>query len=150
MSQTSTKPELFQTFEEIDKNLFLKLAINDENELNTLVTYYRGRLADFDNERQEWLEKLETLRQSQEEKHKADWELQKRKDEISELQKTQSELKMSLFDERQQILKMKKENDLLKIKEIEDRKKISELLSLTNSVEEEVIMYKDLRPGFYR
>ena len=150
MTQTikmTKEPELFEKFDEIDKNLFIKLAINDENELNTLLTYYRARLADFDKERQEWLEKLETLRSSQEEKHRTDWELQKRKDEIADLQRTVSELKMSLFDERQQILKLKKENDFLKIKEIEDRKKISELLSLTNSVEEEVVMYKDLRPG---
>lgn len=150
MSQTSFKkpePDVFQKFDDIDKNMFLKLAINDENEMNTLLSYYRARLSDFDQERQDWLEKLETLRQSQEEKHKSDWELQKRKEEISELQKTISELKLSLFEERQQILKLKKENDLLKMKEIEDRKKIAELLSMTNSVEEEVIMYKDLRPG---
>jgi len=150
MAQASFKnkdPDVFHKFDDIDKNMFLKQAINDENEISTLLTYYRARLADFDKERQEWLEKLETLRHSQEEKHKSDWELQKRKEEISDLQKMISELKLSIFDERQQILKLKKENDLLRMKEIEDRKKISELLSMTNSVEEEVIMYKDLRPG---
>lgn len=140
-------PEPFGKFKEIDQNLLLKLAVNDENEMNTLLTYYRARLADFDKERQEWIEKLEVLRYSQEDKHKNDWELQKRNNEIAELQKTLSEFKLSLFDERQHILKLKKENDLLKIKELDDRKKIAELLSMTNSIEEEVIMYKDLRPG---
>ena len=147
MNTKLRETDVFKQFDSIDKNMFLKLAVNDENEINTLLTYYRARLADFDKERQEWLEKLEVNRTSQEEKHRSEWELQKRKDEISDLQKTISELKLSLFDERQQILKLKKENDLLKIKEIEDRKKISELLSMTNSVEEEVVMYKDLRPG---
>lgn len=152
MNQTIPSPQesnLFNKFNENDKNLFLKMAINDENEANTLMTYYRNRLADFDKERQEWLEKIELSRQSQEEKHKTDWELHKRKDEISELQTTISELKLSLFDERQHILNLKKENDLLKMKELQDRKKIAELLSLTNSVEEEIIMYKDLRPGYF-
>lgn len=147
MNTKLKETEVFKQFDSIDKNMFLKLAVNDENEINTLLTYYRARLADFDKERQEWLEKLEVMRTSQEEKHRSEWELQKRKEEISDLQKNISEVKLSLFDERQQILKLKKENDLLKIKEIEDRKKISELLSMTNSVEEEVVMYKDLRPG---
>ena len=147
MNTKLRETDVFKQFDSIDKNMFLKLAVNDENEINTLLTYYRARLADFDKERQEWLEKLEVNRTSQEEKHRSEWELQKRKDEISDLQKTISELKLSLFDERQQILKLKKENDLLRIKEVEDRKKISELLSMTNSVEEEVVMYKDLRPG---
>lgn len=142
------KVDPFPKFDEINQNLLVKLAVNDENEMNTLLSYYRKRLSEFDKERQEWLEKLEVLRYSQEEKHKSEWELQKRNKEIAELQKSLSELKLSLFDERQHILKLKKENDLLKIKELEDRKKIAELLSMTNSVEEEVFMYKDLRPGF--
>jgi hypothetical protein len=34
------------------------MAINDEDELNSLLTYYRDRINEFDNERTEWLEKL--------------------------------------------------------------------------------------------
>ena len=149
LSPKNESIDTYARFNEIEKNLILKMAINDENELNTLLAYYRQRINDFDKERKEWLERLESVRQSQAEKHKTDWELKKRKDEIAELQKTISESKLSLFDERQQILKLTRENDLLKIKEIEDRKKISELLALTDSVEEEITMYKDLRPGFY-
>jgi len=62
-----------------------KMACNDEDELNSLLTYYRERINDFDKERTEWLEKLESVRISQEELHKLNWELQKRKDEIAEL-----------------------------------------------------------------
>jgi coiled-coil domain-containing protein 77 len=43
-------------------------------------------------------------------------------------------------------LRYKRENDLLKIKEMEDRKKISELLSLTEPIEEEIVLTKDIRP----
>lgn len=33
------------------------------------------------------------------------------------------------------------------MKEIEDRKKISELLTLANVLEEDVVLFKDVRPG---
>ncbi len=39
-----------------------KMACNDEDELNSLLTYYRDRINDFDKERTEWLEKLEDVR----------------------------------------------------------------------------------------
>ena len=70
------------------------MALNDEDELNSLLTYYRDRISEFDNERNEWLEKLQEVRlnyvfylkiRCQEDKHKLEWELQKRKDEIIEL-----------------------------------------------------------------
>ena len=70
------------------------MALNDEDELNSLLTYYRDRISEFDNERNEWLEKLQEVRlnyvfylkiRCQEDNHKLEWELQKRKDEIIEL-----------------------------------------------------------------
>lgn len=63
------------------------------------------------------------------------------------MQKSLSEAKLALFDERQQVIKLVKENDALKLKEIEDRKKISELLTLANVLEEDVVLFKDVRPG---
>ena len=71
------------------------MAVNDENEINSLLSYYRDRINDFENERTEWLEKLEKVRlnqvthlflilkknkftiikYNQEEKHKLEWEL---------------------------------------------------------------------------
>jgi coiled-coil domain-containing protein 77 len=51
-----------------------------------------------------------------------------------------------LFEERQANLYLTRENDLLKIKEMEDRKKIQELLLMTDSVDEQVILQKDIRP----
>ena len=42
------------------------MGINDEDDLNSLLAYYRDRVNDIDKERVEWLEKLEEV------KHKAD------------------------------------------------------------------------------
>jgi len=44
------------------------------------------------------------------------------------------------------VLKLQRECDLLKLKEVEDRKKIAELLSLTEPIEEEIVLTKDIRP----
>jgi len=56
----------------------LKMGCNDEDELNTLLAYYRDRINDIDLERTEWLERIEEIRVSQEEKHRLTWELNKR------------------------------------------------------------------------
>ncbi len=80
------------------------MAVNDEDELNSLLTYYRDRINDFDKERTQWLEKLQEVSLKQQEKHRQEWEIQKRAQEIGELQRTISELKVKLFDERQQVL----------------------------------------------
>jgi len=37
---------------------------------------------------------------------------------------------------------------MLKIKELEDRKKIQELLSMTECVDENIILQKDIRPDY--
>ena len=131
----------------MDSNLMLKMALNDENEMNSLLSYYRDRLHEFDNERQEWLAKLEEIRYKQDEKHKTEWELKKRKQEISEMQSSLKEAKLNLYEERQKNLKLIKENDELKIKQIEDHRKISELLSITNVVEQDVFICRNLLPS---
>ena len=79
------------------------------------MSYYRERINGFDLERKEWLEKLEELRYKQQEKHKSEWELKKRKNEIAELQKSLCDLKVALFEERKWVLKLTRENDALKI-----------------------------------
>lgn len=38
-----------------NKDQMFRMAVNDENELNQLLAYYRDRINDFDRERTEWL-----------------------------------------------------------------------------------------------
>ncbi len=140
---------ILEKIDDIDKERLFKMAFNEESEANTLLAYYRDRINAFDREREEWLQKLEVVKMSQEEHHRQTWELQKRRDEISELQKSLSEAKLSLYNERQLVLKLARENDDLKVKELEDRRKISELMSLNDPVEQDVVFYKDLRPGTF-
>ena len=76
------------------------MAANDEEQLNSLLAYYRSKIAEFDKERLEWLTKIEELRIQYDDKHRSEWELHKRKEEISDLQRTLSEHKLMLFEER--------------------------------------------------
>ena len=48
-------------------------------------------------------------------KHKLQWELRKKDDEINELQKAVSDMQVFLFQEREQVLKLYAENDRLKV-----------------------------------
>ena len=123
------------------------MALNEENDINTLMSHYRDRVNKFDNEREEWLDKYNKVRTTQDEAHRQEWELQKRKDEIFELQRNLEEGKLRLFNERQEIISLIKENDRLKLKELEDRRKISELGALGEPVEQEIVFYKDVKPG---
>ena len=144
---TDTSTNSIDKAQDLDRERLFNLALNEEREANTLLAHYRDRINAFDREREEWLQKLENVRLSQEEAHKTQWELQKRREEISDLQKTLSNAKLSLYEERQHILKLVKESDQLKVKELEDKKKIVELLALNEPLEQEVVFYKDLRPG---
>ena len=51
-----------------DMDLF-NLALNEEADHESLLSYYRQRILDFDKERSEFLERFEQVRFSQEEKH---------------------------------------------------------------------------------
>lgn len=132
---------------DLEKQRFFDLALNEENEVNTLLAYYRNRIGRFDNEREDWLDKYNKLRTTQDEAHRQSWELQKRNQETAELRRILEEEKLRLYEERQGVVDLIKENDQLKLKELEDRKKISELTALGGSVDQEIVFYKDVKPG---
>ncbi len=93
-------------------------------------------------------------------------------DEISDLQKALNDAQTYLFDERQQVLKLYAENDELKsmfhctkkktlfymapqfsltntmliVQELEDRRKIHQLLSITQPRHEEITYFKSRAP----
>lgn len=140
-------PLTIENVEDIDRERLFNLALNEQSEVNTLMAHYRDRMNGFDREREDWLKKLETVRLSMDQIHKSHWELQKRKEEVSELQRSLGEAKLHLHDERQQMLRLVKENDQLRLKEIEDKKKIAELIAINEPLEQEVVLYKDLKPG---
>jgi len=149
MSQLDSEAGSFtiNTISDLDKERLFKAALNEESDVNTLMSYYRDRINEFDRRREEWLEKFNKVRTPQDEAHRQAWELQKRKDESIELKQTLEEEKLKLYNERQDIIDIIKENDQLKLKELQDRKKISELSMLGDPIEQEIVFYKDVKPG---
>lgn len=110
-----------------------------------LLEYYRKKIAQFDEEHENLMKKLETYKATYEEQHKLQWEIRQREEEIEELQKALSDMQVYLFQEREHALRLYAENDRLKIRELEDRKKIQQLLTLVGS-EEEALTYFHKEP----
>ncbi|XP_024997365.2 coiled-coil domain-containing protein 77 isoform X3 [Gallus gallus] len=106
-----------------------------------LLEYYRKKIADFDEEHEDLVKRLERYKETYDEQHKLQWEVRQREEEIAELQKALSDMQVYLFQEREHVLRLYSENDRLKIRELEDRKKIQHLLALVGTDAGEVTYF---------
>ncbi|NXS26378.1 CCD77 protein, partial [Pomatostomus ruficeps] len=111
------------------------------NPSHELLEYYRKKIADFDEEHEELVKRLEKYKQTYDEQHQLQWEVRHLEEEIAELQKALSDMQVYLFQEKEQVLRLYSENDRLKIRELEDRKRIQQLLALVGSEEGEVTYF---------
>lgn len=87
-------------------------------------------MENFEKERRNWYEKLDSLRTNQEYAYRIEWELKKRAEEKQELKGALDSANVALYTEREQVMIAKQELDHLRVKEREDRRKIMELLSM--------------------
>jgi len=85
-----------------------------KQDLAKLLDYYRHRVELVEKERVEFLAKIEAIKIDVEEKHKLEWELKKRTEEISELQDNQRKISLGLGEERKQIYALVKELESVK------------------------------------
>ncbi|NWR58391.1 CCD77 protein, partial [Bucorvus abyssinicus] len=106
-----------------------------------LLEFYRKKFADFDEEHEDLVKRLERYKEICDEQHKLQWEVCQREEEIAELQKALSDMQVYLFQEREHVLRLHSENDRLKIRELEDRKKIQHLLALVGMDKGEVTYF---------
>uniref|UniRef100_A0ACB8FNB5 Uncharacterized protein n=1 Tax=Sphaerodactylus townsendi TaxID=933632 RepID=A0ACB8FNB5_9SAUR len=106
-----------------------------------LLEYYRKKIAQFDEEHEELVRRLEKYKAAYDEQHKLQWEMRQREEEIAELQKALSDMQVYLFQEREHVLRLYAENDRLKIRELEDRKKIQHLLALVGTDNGEITYF---------
>ncbi|NWV81408.1 CCD77 protein, partial [Dasyornis broadbenti] len=111
------------------------------NPSHELLEYYRKKIADFDEEHEELVKRLEKYKQTYDEQHQLQWEVRHLEEETAELQKALSDMQVYLFQEREQVLRLYSENDRLKIRELEDRKRIQQLLALVGTDEGEVTYF---------
>ncbi|NXM76169.1 CCD77 protein, partial [Serilophus lunatus] len=108
-----------------------------------LLEHYRRRIADFEDEQEDLVKRLQRYKETYDEQHKLQWEVNQREEEIVKLQKALSDMQVYLFQEREHVLRLSAENDRLKIRELEDRKKIQHLLALVGTDEEVTYFHKE-------
>ncbi|NXF82779.1 CCD77 protein, partial [Sclerurus mexicanus] len=108
-----------------------------------LLEYYRKKIADFDDEQEDLVKRLERYKETYDDQHKLQWEVHELEKEISKLQKALSDMQVYLFQEREHVLRLHSENDRLKIRELEDRKKIQHLLGLMGTDDEVTYFHKE-------
>jgi len=115
--------------------------------LSQVLGYYRKRIDDLQEERLNWLEQVELAKLAQEDFQKNELELERRVQEIAELQKSISDSHIALFEEKELVIKLRREAEEFRAKAVDDRRKIKELLALTDAGEKGITYYKDCRPG---
>jgi len=115
-----------------------------------LCAYYRTRISAFEKEREEMLDLLKNSSTQRDELHRTQWELNKRVEEVKDLQKALSDAHTYLFEERQRLLDLQAENDELKLQEMDDRKRIQHLLALTEPVEQEITYGRDTKADTFK
>eukprot|EP01135_Chromosphaera_perkinsii_P008580 Nk52_evm22s1401 gene=Nk52_evmTU22s1401 len=106
-----------------------------------LLEYYRKRIAEFEKEREEAMALIERTKLSQEQQHRYEWEINKKNNELFDLQQSVSDAQIFLFQERENALRLRNSVDELKIKELEDRKKMKLLLALSEPNEHEITYF---------
>eukprot|EP00879_Flechtneria_rotunda_P025394 GHRR01026982.1.p1 GENE.GHRR01026982.1~~GHRR01026982.1.p1 ORF type:complete len:389 (+),score=177.76 GHRR01026982.1:261-1427(+) len=112
-----------------------------------LLEHYKRRIDKFEQERDELLHAVERCTVQQDDVHRLEWENRKRADEVKELQQALSDAQQFLFEERQRLLLLQAENDELKLQEMQDRKRIQQLLELTQPLEQTVTYRQDGPPN---
>ena len=61
------------------------------------------QVAEYDNDREQVMERLEKFKCATEEQHSSQWKVQQKDDEIGALQTAISDLQVCLFQEREQV-----------------------------------------------
>jgi len=124
-----------------------KTALNEETEVDSLLAYYRERIANFEKERFEWIGRFEQVKLSQEEKHRTEWDLRRAKDEIADLQRALSDARLKIFEEKQLNLKLSSENAQLMERADLDKNKIGNLVNACNLVEQKIVFKRNEKPS---
>lgn len=85
----------------------------EQQELQQIISYYRNRVDAFDLDRQTYFKKLESVKLSQELRHKIEWEHRKRQEEKYALQMALEQCQAVLMRERERTHDIKHQCDRL-------------------------------------
>jgi len=115
--------------------------------LTNLLEYYRIRVENFEKERIEFLTRIESIKLSQEDYHKLEWELKRRNEEIVELQNLLNFQNNTINQEKQISVQLSSQIESNKIKSLDDRNRLIQLLQLAEPIEQSINLYYSKRPG---
>lgn len=98
--------------------------------LEDVLHYYRDKSDKIEQERTEWLQQLNYMKQSVQNVHLKEKEVLQKKIQIAEMQRGLSESHIMMFDEKLHELMLIKDNEELRKADEKDRIKIKELMAL--------------------
>lgn len=125
-----------------------KIAVDptEKRDLARLVDYYRMKIETFEKERLEYLSLLDSLKIKNEDQHKTEWELRRRKEEIVELEQALYEANITLNNERKKAIHYSNEIENCKLRKKEDHRRIKQLLQLAEPIEQTMKLYQGKPP----
>ena len=126
--------------------MLIKNSNKADRDFSSLLDYYRKKLEGFEKERISWLEKLELMRHNFDDHHKIQWELETRNTEILNLQINKTEITRAINLERQRVAQLVSELEFYKERSNQDRRRIVQLLRLTEPVEQQIKLMHHRRP----
>ena len=115
-------------------------------DLARLINYYRLVVETFETERIKNYELLQNIKISNEDQHKVDWEIKRRKDEIIELENALHEINMALNNERKKAIHYGKVIENCKSMAKEDKRRIKQLLELSEPIEQTIKLVQNKEP----
>ena len=115
-------------------------------DLARLIDYYRLVVETFETERIKNYDLFQSIKISNEDQHKLDWEIKRRKDEIIELENALHESNMALNSERKRAIHYGKVIENCKSIAKEDKRRIKQLLELSEPIEQTIKLEQNKEP----
>ena len=119
---------------------------NNKRDLAQLIDYYRLVVDTYETERIKNYDLFQSIKISNEDQHKVDWEIKRRKDEIIELEHALYEANMALNNERKKAIHFGKVIENCKSIAKEDKRRIKQLLELSEPIEQTIKLYQNQEP----
>ena len=108
--------------------------IQSKQDLARLIDYYRLVVETFETERIKNHDLFQSIKIPNEDQHKVEWEIKRRKDEIIELENALHESNMALNNERKRAIHYGKVIENCKYIAKEDKRRIKQLLELSEPI----------------
>ena len=115
-------------------------------DLARLIDYYRLIVETFETERIKNYDLFQSIKISNEDQHKLDWEIKRRKDEIMELENALHESNMALNNERKKAIHYGRVIENCKSIAKEDKRRIKQLLELSEPIEQTIKLVQNKEP----